>query len=110
MSVSRLQTPVLSSSVSAVWSAPGHVAWGLAELCSQEGPMKAKCAIAGCFAVLIAIVGARVVAQSRIGQEVSVAEHLAEGEEFRISVRDLVERGSRLFAANWTSQEAEGVR
>lgn len=35
-------------------------------------------------------------------------KHLDEGDEFRISLKDLVEHGERLFAANWTSQEGGG--
>lgn len=70
--------------------------------------MKAKHAIAVCFGLFLLVVGARVFAQSPIGQEISIARHLADGEEFTISLRDLVDHGRRLFAANWTSQEGGG--
>lgn len=70
--------------------------------------MKAQRQIAICFAVFLAVLGARVFAQSPIGQEISIARHLADGEEFTISLRDLVDHGQRLFAANWTSQEGGG--
>jgi hypothetical protein len=46
--------------------------------------------------------------QSRIGQEVSVPNHLQDGQEFSISVLDLLEHGRLLFVANWTIQEGGG--
>jgi len=47
-------------------------------------------------------------ARSRIGQEVSIARHLADDEEFSIPVKDLIEHGKKLFMANWTDQEGAG--
>jgi hypothetical protein len=67
-----------------------------------------RVAIAVCSGVFGVVLGARVLAQSPIGQEISIARHLADGEEFTISVRELVEHGRHLFAANWTSQEGGG--
>jgi hypothetical protein len=58
--------------------------------------------------ILLLVVCTRLVAQSPIGREVAIPRHLDEGDEFRISVRSLVEHGRRLFAANWTSQEGGG--
>src|SRR5687768_13404621 len=69
---------------------------------------KVRVAIAVCSGVFGVVLGAHVLAQSPIGQEISIARHLAEGEEFTISVRELVEHGRHLFAANWTSQEGGG--
>jgi hypothetical protein len=46
--------------------------------------------------------------RSQIGREVSIPRHLADDEEFRISLEELVEHGRRLFAANWTEQEGGG--
>jgi Di-haem oxidoreductase, putative peroxidase len=45
---------------------------------------------------------------AEIGSEVSVPRHLQDGEEFRIPLRELILQGSRLFGANWTSQEGGG--
>ena len=45
---------------------------------------------------------------AEIGSEVSVPHHLQDGEEFKISIRDLIAHGEKLFKANWTSQEGGG--
>jgi hypothetical protein len=60
------------------------------------------------FGILVAVLSGRTVAQLRIGQEIAIAIHLDEGDEFRISPRRLLEHGRQLFAANWTSQEGAG--
>ena len=70
--------------------------------------MKARCTMMLFFTILVVALGARMFAQSRIGQEISVAEHLAEGDEFTISLQDLLGHGRLLFAANWTRQEGGG--
>ncbi len=54
-----------------------------------------------------------VAAQSRpptthVGEEKAVPHHLRDGEEFRLSTRDLVAFGGKLFAANWTDQDGGG--
>ena len=56
-----------------------------------------------CFAL-----GASMASANEIGSEVSIANHLADGEEFEISVSDLLEHGSDLFSAMWTIQEGGG--
>jgi hypothetical protein len=61
-----------------------------------------------CTGLLLAAISARTLAQSRIGREVSIARHLDEGDEFKASLRDLLDHGQRLFAANWTRQEGGG--
>ncbi len=43
-----------------------------------------------------------------IGREVAVPRHLADDEEFRISVPELLAYGKLLFAANWTEEEGAG--
>jgi hypothetical protein len=43
-----------------------------------------------------------------IGREVSVARHLADDEEFRIPLVELLALGQKIFAANWTEQEGGG--
>lgn len=47
-------------------------------------------------------------AQSQIGREVAIPRHLADGEEFKVTVTDLVAFGKKLFEANWTQQEGGG--
>src|SRR2546430_14414228 len=52
-------------------------------------------------------------AQSRastavVGEERAVPRHLKSGEEFRLSIRDLVAFGHKLFVANWTDQDGGG--
>ncbi len=42
------------------------------------------------------------------GAEVSVPTHLQDGEEFTISLRDLIDHGNLLFGAVWTNQEGGG--
>lgn len=49
------------------------------------------------------------VAAVNIGREISVPEHLADGDEFRIPLRRLLEHGKLLFDAKWTTQEG-GLR
>ncbi len=43
-----------------------------------------------------------------IGREVAIPRHLRDGEEFFLSVTELIAYGQKLFAANWTSQEGAG--
>lgn len=43
-----------------------------------------------------------------LGSEVSIQQHLADGQEFTVGVAALLEHGRELFTANWTSQEGGG--
>jgi hypothetical protein len=61
-----------------------------------------------CAAVFFANLCKQVLAQSQIGKEISMPFRLAEGQEFELSLADLVEHGRRLFSANWTIQEGGG--
>lgn len=45
---------------------------------------------------------------SQIGREVAIPRHLQDGEEFSLSLKDLVEYGKKVFMANWTDQEGVG--
>jgi hypothetical protein len=45
---------------------------------------------------------------AEIGKERAVPRHLQDGEEFRVSLRELLEHGRRLFTAVWTIQEGGG--
>lgn len=45
---------------------------------------------------------------TRIGEEKAVPHHLRDGEEFELSIPDLVAFGKKLFMANWTDQDGGG--
>lgn len=47
-------------------------------------------------------------ADAPVGSEAAVQRHLADGEEQHLSVRELIEHGRALFAANWTKAEGQG--
>lgn len=49
-----------------------------------------------------------VLGAAELGREVSIAQHLADGEEYEISTRELIAHGQALFDARWTSQEGGG--
>lgn len=44
----------------------------------------------------------------QVGREVAVSSHLADGEEFRLSLPALIRHGRTLFSAAWTIQEGGG--
>lgn len=44
-----------------------------------------------------------------LGQELAIPRHLHDGEEFQLSLTELLAHGERLFSAHWTSQEGTGV-
>ncbi|MEK7708547.1 MAG: di-heme oxidoredictase family protein [Pseudomonadota bacterium] len=45
---------------------------------------------------------------TELGKEVSVQNHLRDGDEFNMKVRKLIGHGKLLFGANWTNQEGGG--
>ncbi len=45
---------------------------------------------------------------SLIGKEISVPQHLQDGQEFQLSIPSLIAFGKTLFQAKWTSQEGQG--
>src|SRR6266567_2282114 len=47
-------------------------------------------------------------AQTPIGREVAIQRHLQDGEEYQVSLPQLVEHGKKLFTAVWTDQEGGG--
>src|SRR6266849_10895622 len=51
---------------------------------------------------------AQAAAAGNIGREVAIPAHLQDGQEFQVSLRDLLAHGKQLFTANWTSQEGGG--
>lgn len=46
--------------------------------------------------------------EAAIGKEVAVPRHLADGDEYRLARRALLDHGQRLFEAMWTSEEGGG--
>ena len=63
------------------------------------------------FGVLIICYSVALVAansQFQIGREVAVPRHLQDGEEFTVSLQDLLAHGRRLFTAVWTIEEGGG--
>jgi len=71
-------------------------------------PAVLTCALAGVLCRSSYVDAQSASAQSRIGREVAVARHLADDEEFRIPIVELLALGQRIFAANWTEQEGGG--
>lgn len=59
-------------------------------------------------AVFVAAWSVAVQAQSTIGKELSVPQHLADGDELVVSLDRLIAHGGTLFSAVWTSQEGGG--
>jgi Di-haem oxidoreductase, putative peroxidase len=45
---------------------------------------------------------------TQIGREVAIVRHLADGEEYKVPLQELLEYGKLLFNANWTIQEGAG--
>ncbi|HEV8716141.1 MAG TPA: di-heme oxidoredictase family protein [Candidatus Binatia bacterium] len=58
--------------------------------------------------LLIVTIVPQAVAAGDIGREVAVPHHLQDGQEFQVSLRNLLTHGKHLFTANWTSQEGGG--
>src|SRR5262245_22862063 len=46
--------------------------------------------------------------EKQIGREISIPEHLQDGDEFRLPLLELIAYGKQLFCANWTEQEGGG--
>jgi cytochrome c peroxidase len=59
-------------------------------------------------AIGAAIAGATPVAAEQVGAEIAVSRHLRDGEEFQVSLRQLLDHGKTLFDAVWTEQEGGG--
>ena len=52
--------------------------------------------------------GSTLLSQSSIGREVAVPNHLADGQEYSIPLKDLLAHGHKLFTAVWTIEEGGG--
>ncbi len=46
--------------------------------------------------------------RSQIGKEVAIPRHLQDGEEYQLTIPQLIAFGEKLFTAKWTIQEGEG--
>jgi hypothetical protein len=46
--------------------------------------------------------------RSQIGKEVAIPRHLQDGEEYEVTIPQLIAFGEKLFTAKWTIQEGEG--
>jgi hypothetical protein len=46
--------------------------------------------------------------RSQIGKEVAIPRHLQDGEEYQITIPQLIAFGEKLFTAKWTIQEGQG--
>jgi hypothetical protein len=44
----------------------------------------------------------------KIGAELAIPHHLADGDEFLLPTKDLIDFGKKLFMANWTEQDGAG--
>lgn len=60
------------------------------------------------FVCLVAVALLPAGRAAEIGREVSVPTHLQDGEEFQVSLKNLIDHGKRLFTAVWTVQEGGG--
>lgn len=73
---------------------------------------KTLCRARQCFAALSPLIVVFAVwgqsPGSQVGREVAIPTHLQDGEEFTISLRQLIEYGSQLFNAKFTVQEGAG--
>jgi hypothetical protein len=61
-------------------------------------------ALVGCWALTA---GVQQVC-SQIGKEVAIPRHLQDGEEYQVTIPQLIAFGEKLFTAKWTVQEGEG--
>ena len=61
-------------------------------------------ALVCCFALTAGVQEGR----SQIGREVAIPRHLQDGEEYQLSIPQLIAFGEKLFTAKWTIQEGQG--
>ncbi|NNC65497.1 MAG: thiol oxidoreductase, partial [Gammaproteobacteria bacterium] len=79
----------------------------LGQPCACRGKRNAKALLVGASLALGLLAPASGVF-AQIGQELTSYERLEDGEEFTISVRDLIRRGELAFRAQWTPQQGGG--
>lgn len=66
------------------------------------------CSAVVLFSVVVWSQTARTKARGRIGQEVAIPVHMQDGDEYRVSTRELIDYGRKLFTAMWSTQEGAG--
>ena len=63
-----------------------------------------------CIAVLVcywALTAGAAEGRLQIGREVAIPRHLQDGEEYQITIPQLIVFGEKLFTAKWTIQEGQ---
>ncbi|HEX3681524.1 MAG TPA: hypothetical protein VHU83_03205 [Bryobacteraceae bacterium] len=63
------------------------------------------------MAFLLAVLAGNLHGQSSpvpIGRQVAIPRHLQDGEEFQVTIQDLLRYGQRLFEAHFTIEEGTG--
>jgi hypothetical protein len=61
-----------------------------------------------CIVYCVALIGCPQAARAQIGREAAIPRHLQDGEEFQLTIPQLISFGERLFTAKWTIQEGQG--
>jgi hypothetical protein len=61
-----------------------------------------------CAALVLGLLASASAALAQIGQELSTYERLEDGEEFAVSLKELLRRGRSAFQAQWTPQQGGG--
>jgi hypothetical protein len=72
------------------------------QVCSERRWQLA--AVVYCFA----IIGLAQPSRAQIGREVAIPRHLQDGDEYQLTIPQLIVFGEKLFTAKWTIQEGEG--
>ena len=67
-----------------------------------------RLAVIPIFVIGLITMGGSQTFATELGKEVSVPNHLQDGDEFNMKVRKLISHGKLLFGANWTNQEGGG--
>src|SRR5258708_30644379 len=62
------------------------------------------------FGCLLAVKVSAQTPASMIGREVAIPHHLQDGDEYQLSIPQLIAFGEKLFTARWTIQEGENDR
>ncbi len=75
---------------------------------TRKGTHRGLCLVGFALAGIALLAQAPAPHASRIGQEHAIARHLADDEEFRIPLLELIEYGKKVFCANWTDQDGAG--
>src|SRR6266446_8449143 len=75
----------------------------------MRGPRRWPTSLAAAFLFCsLAFVARAQDAASQIGREVAVSGHLQDGDEYQLTIPQLIAFGEKLFTARWTVQEGAG--